>query len=248
MDIKFKREGNENIFKIKIWTLSLRCIAIWFPTYSAPCNNQVTDWSPTAPGMKEQEILVVHESQVGSWRKTGSNWTGAQMHEIHTFWTTTHSLQIANSLHGFTKRKSSEPVIWVVALWVMGSPNASLMLFFNQHMIPSWGTSQISDLISKVTLGVGTSDATCYFVVLVAKSCPTLCDPMDCSPPDPSVHGISQARIQEWVAISISRGSSQARDQTHDSCIGRWVLYHWAIRETHLFIYSIPKPRFIVDL
>ena len=131
---------------------------------------------------------------------------------------------------------------------VMGSPNASLMLFFNQHMTPSWGTSQISDLISKVTLGVGTSDATCYFLDLVAKSCPTLCDPMDCSPPGPSVHGISQAKILEWVAISISRESSQAREQTHDSCIGRWVLYHWAIRETHLFIYSIPKPRFIVDL
>ena len=38
----------------------------------------------------------------------------------------------------------------------------------------------------------------------VAESCLTLCDPMDCSPPD-SVHGISQARILEWVAISFSR-------------------------------------------
>ena len=115
-------------------------------------------------------------------------------------------------------------------------------------MTPYGGTSQISDLISKVTLGVETSDATCYFVVLVAKSCLTLFDPMDCSPPGSSVHWISQARILEWVAISISRGSSWLRDQTHDSCVGRRVLYHWALRETHLFIYSIPKPRFIVDL
>ena len=56
-----------------------------------------------------------------------------------------------------------------------------------------------------------------------------LWDPMDCSPPGSSVHGIFQARIQEWVAISSSRGSSQARDQTcisYVSCIGRRALYH----------------------
>ena len=46
-----------------------------------------------------------------------------------------------------------------------------------------------------------------------------LCDPMDCSPPGSSVHGISQARILKWVAISFSRGSSQPRDRTHVS----WV-------------------------
>ena len=47
---------------------------------------------------------------------------------------------------------------------------------------------------------------------LVAQSCPTLCHPMDCSPPGFSVHGILQARILEWVAISFSRGSSRPRD------------------------------------
>jgi len=49
---------------------------------------------------------------------------------------------------------------------------------------------------------------------LVTKSCPTVCNPMDRSPLDSSIHGISQARILEWVAISFSRGSSQTRDQT----------------------------------
>ena len=44
--------------------------------------------------------------------------------------------------------------------------------------------------------------------VLVAQSCPTLCDPMDCNPPGSSVHGIVQARILEWVATPFSRGSS----------------------------------------
>ena len=46
---------------------------------------------------------------------------------------------------------------------------------------------------------------------LVAKSCPILCHPMDCSPPGSSVHGILQARILEWVAILFSRRSSQPR-------------------------------------
>ena len=49
-------------------------------------------------------------------------------------------------------------------------------------------------------------------VVLVAKSCPTLHDPMDCSPPGSSVHGISRARILEWVAISWEQ-SSQMRSE-----------------------------------
>ena len=47
---------------------------------------------------------------------------------------------------------------------------------------------------------------------LVAKSCPTLCDPMDCSLPNFSVHGLLQARILEWVAMHSSRGSSRPRD------------------------------------
>ena len=47
---------------------------------------------------------------------------------------------------------------------------------------------------------------------LVSQLCPALCDLMDCSPLGSSVHGISQARILEWVAISSSRGSYQHRD------------------------------------
>ena len=54
---------------------------------------------------------------------------------------------------------------------------------------------------------------------------------MGCSPPGSSVHGISQARILEWVAISFSRRSSWSRDPTCVFCIGRWILYHWATRK-----------------
>ena len=51
------------------------------------------------------------------------------------------------------------------------------------------------------------------------QSCPTLCNPVDCSPSGCSVHGIFQARILEWVTISFSTGSSQPRDQIHISSI-----------------------------
>ena len=63
-------------------------------------------------------------------------------------------------------------------------------------------------------------------VCSVTQLCPALCDSMDCSPLGSCVHGIFQARILEWVAISFSRGSSQPRVQTHMSYIGRWILYH----------------------
>ena len=62
-------------------------------------------------------------------------------------------------------------------------------------------------------------------------SCSTLCDPMDCSPPGSAVHGILQARILELVVISSFRGSSQPRDWTCVSCIGRQILYHWTTWE-----------------
>ena len=59
-------------------------------------------------------------------------------------------------------------------------------------------------------------------------SCPTLGDPVDCSPPGSSVHGILQARIMKWVAMPSSRGSFRPMDWTHIShvsCISRRVLY-----------------------
>ena len=59
--------------------------------------------------------------------------------------------------------------------------------------------------------------------VLVAQSCPTLCNPMDCSPPGSSIHVILQARMLEWVAIPFSKGYSQCRDRTQvSSTAGRF--------------------------
>ena len=66
----------------------------------------------------------------------------------------------------------------------------------NMGALPPWGQTWKQGGFSGV-------------LCLVAQSCPTLCSPMDCSPPGSSVHGVLQARILEWVALPSSRGSSR---------------------------------------
>ena len=73
----------------------------------------------------------------------------------------------------------------------------------------------------------------------VAQLCPTLCDSMDCSLPGSSVHGIFQAIVLEWIAISFSRGSSWPRDRTQVSCIVDrrftvWATIHGSVFMTNL--------------
>ena len=80
-----------------------------------------------------------------------------------------------------------------------------------------WGSWRCVEqfLVPPSTLEACTQSAVCVCGQRLQLH-PTLCDPMDCSPPGSSVHGILQARILEWVA---SRGSSQPRDRTRVSCI-----------------------------
>ena len=76
---------------------------------------------------------------------------------------------------------------------------------------------------------------------LVAQSCPTVYDPMDCSPPGSSVHGILQAGILEWVAMPSARGSSQPRDGSQVSCIAGGFFTIWATRESLVISLLITK-------
>ena len=77
----------------------------------------------------------------------------------------------------------------------------------------------------------------CVFHKEVEKETPyrTLCDPMECSLPGSSVHGILQARILEWVAIPFSRGSSQPRDPTQFSCIAEVKSPHFKNQYSGVF-------------
>ena len=112
---------------------------------------------------------------------------------------------------------------------ILGKPSHSLSLDFFV-----WNTGRSQDGSESTVRGVceDTPQSQAHGCpYLVAQSCLTLCDPMACSPPGSSVHGISQARALEWGAISFSRGSSPPRDQTCLSCIGRRVLHCRAPRD-----------------
>ena len=74
----------------------------------------------------------------------------------------------------------------------------------------------------------------CMGACAVTQSCLSLCNPMGCSPPGFSVHGISQARILEWVAVSFSRGSSQGRDHIQVSYIAGRFFTNYATWETSI--------------
>ena len=111
--------------------------------------------------------------------------------------------------------------------------NTSISVWFIMSEI-HWPLFSLSHLAESV----GISHCPCLAHCMHTQMCASLCDPMDCSPPGSPVHGISQARILQWVAISSSRGSSRPRDQTgvsRVSCSGRQILYHWATWETSLW-------------
>ena len=95
-------------------------------------------------------------------------------------------------------------------------------------------------------LHVGSSSLWIPWVcVLDAQSCLILCDPMDCSLPASSVHGILQARILEWIAIPFFRGSSWSRDQTQISCIAGKFFTIWATREAPSIPYICINIRYL---
>ena len=110
--------------------------------------------------------------------------------------------------------------LWLVLVrhWSLSFPSGSCSLLYGWisstgHFTCNYGCSKWSE---------------------VAQLCPTLCDPMDCSLPGSAVHGIFQARVLEWVAISFSRGSFWLRDRTQVSRIAGRRFTHWATREDHM--------------
>ena len=105
-------------------------------------------------------------------------------------------------------------------------------LFVFLAKTPVYSSSSLSPSYSRAWLLVDRLQCLCLQLL---QACLSLCNPMDCSPPDSSVHGIFRARILDWFAISFSRGSSQPKDGTSlscVSCISRQILHCWAIRET----------------
>ena len=191
------------------------------------------------------DSLQAHESQQ----------PGLPVHHQLTEFTQTHVHRVGDAIPPSHPLSSPSPLApnpsqnqglfqWVNSLYEV----AKVLEFQSQHQSFQWAPR--TDLLQNGPAGPpcsprasqGSSPAPHVACVCsVAQSCPTLCDPMDCSPPGSSVHGILQARIWEWVAISFSRASSQPRDQTRVSCvscIGRWVPYHCISWEAPTYSYS----------
>ena len=102
----------------------------------------------------------------------------------------------------------------------------------NQKLSPLLPASLLVHLTSLlISQGQSISLRSLWREVIVTQLCLTLCDPMDCSPPGFSIHGILQARILEWVAIPFSRGSSRPRDWTWVSHIAARFFTSWATGE-----------------
>ena len=104
--------------------------------------------------------------------------------------------KIQNNLQNKSKYKNNKCFSWVTAVRVL-----SLAGSHSPPQLPSMPSN--TGLVSGRDAGQSESE--------VAQSCPTLCDPMDCSLPGSSVQGIFQAIVLEWITISLSRGSSQPR-------------------------------------
>ena len=105
----------------------------------------------------------------------------------------------------------------------------------NRSHDPRWGGGQVQAGKKALTgtkfAGAWILDFSTSCVCTRASSRVWLCDARNCSPLGSSVCGIFQVRILECVVISYSKGSSQPRNRTHVSCIGRQILYHWATWE-----------------
>ena len=93
------------------------------------------------------------------------------------------------------------------------------------HSLREWTSGCPREEGGKGIVSVGLM---CAAAAKSLQSCPTLCDPIDGSPPGSSIHGIFQARTLEYVAIPSFRRSALPRDQNCISSIGRHILSHWA--------------------
>ena len=114
--------------------------------------------------------------------------------------------------------------LWVVDISLIVDISPSIISLHSTL----WSSEMFGDISSSMSHTYGK-----YSSSEVAQSCLTLCDPMDCSPPGSLVHGIFQAWILEWVAISFSRGSSRPWDWIQVSSIVGRRFTVWATREVH---------------
>ena len=149
----------------------------------------------------------------GGWLGTTANESGGLLRWLRMFWN--EIVVMVVWLYEYTKNH-----------WIGCFKRVNFMvceLYLNFKKLHEKGKAiSLGSLSDPLEIGLSfehTCVCVCVCVCTHTQSCPTLCNPMDCSLPGSSAHGIFQARIMEQVAISYCRGSFQPRDQTHISCI-----------------------------
>ena len=138
----------------------------------------------------------------------GGAWWAA-VHGVAKSWTRLSDFTFTFHFHALEKEMATHSSVLAWRIPGMGEPGG----------LPSVGSHRVGHNWSDLAAAV-----------LVAQLCLTLSDHVDCSPQASSVHGTLQARILEWVAISLSKRSSKPRDQTQVSCIAGFFII-WATRE-----------------
>ena len=197
--------------------------------------------------LTKQEVLLERGGQAESRRVKNSG-------ELLCMWLTVSGFMVMGLVSGLSLANHSDSESFLVAhalcsqdgcqwegFWEVVGHVASpfdlsqILLVGGGLLAPcsSLGPPVIKQLTQMLTMVSGQGE---WFqsVLCCAKalqSCPTLCNPMDCSPSGYSVHGILHSRILEWVAILSSRGSSQPRDRTRVSCIAGGFFTIWATME-----------------
>ena len=150
-------------------------------------------------------------------------------------WLPSHSAGSTGSLRGPGLRTDTEPLLTCVASrwpwWSLrrNAPETMGRRGGSQSSKEVTGSRRVASSPPFPSAPKGSMTLSYPAAATAAKSlqsCPTLCDPIDGSPPGSPVSGSLQARILEWVAISFSRGSSQPRDRSGIPYTGRQVLYH----------------------
>ena len=108
----------------------------------------------------------------------------------------------------------------------------------NDHILMCSFTCSVTHILScLVNYCMHTRTYSVFACCFNCSVMPNSCGPMDGSLTGSAIHGISQTRILEWVAIPFSRGSSPPRDRNCISCIGRWSLYHCTTWKAQIYIY-----------
>ena len=125
------------------------------------------------------------------------------------------------------KKKVVKAEIWLLSYFPMGVDSLMPEIHNLRNIALNYFHTWIFKIITSINKIRFNSFQITIAVVLVTQSCPALCDLMDCSPLGSSAHGISQARILEWVASSFSRESSQPEDETQVSHIAGRFFTIW---------------------